>query len=100
STGTRHRTDRTPPGAPYPIHYQTTLDDPPAWTRPWTALVHWARSSQPTYEVACHEGNYAITGILSGARATEKRCPVRRRRRAVTHGARGTVARRPARDSG
>jgi hypothetical protein len=25
------------------------------------------------YEVACHEGNYGLTGILSGARAEEKR---------------------------
>lgn len=26
----------------------------------------------PLYEYACHEGNYAMSGILSGARAEEK----------------------------
>ena len=30
------------------------------------------RSEQPIYEYACHEGNYGMTGILSGARAEEK----------------------------
>jgi hypothetical protein len=68
-----HLIERITRVGPDAIDYETTLDDPTAWARPWTALVHWARSSQPTYEVACHEGNYAITGILSGARATEKR---------------------------
>jgi hypothetical protein len=30
------------------------------------------RSNLPLYEYACHEGNYAMPGILSGQRATEK----------------------------
>ena len=30
------------------------------------------KSNQPLYEYACHEGNYAMVGILGGARAQEK----------------------------
>jgi hypothetical protein len=31
-----------------------------------------ARSDDRIYEYACHEGNYAMTGILRGARAGER----------------------------
>ena len=31
-----------------------------------------ARSEDPIYEYACHEGNHALGGILAGARADEK----------------------------
>ncbi len=64
------RFTRTGPGG---IGYQVTLDDPTAWTQPWTAAVPLKRTTEQIYEVACHEGNYAMTGILSGARAEEKR---------------------------
>ena len=30
------------------------------------------RSTEPLYEYACHEGNYALPGILAGAREAEK----------------------------
>jgi hypothetical protein len=30
------------------------------------------RVDSPVYEYACHEGNYALRNILSGARAQEK----------------------------
>ena len=52
--------------------YEFTVDDPTIWTRPWTAVVPMARSDEPIYEYACHEGNYAMAGILAGARAEEK----------------------------
>jgi hypothetical protein len=29
-------------------------------------------SDAPIYEFACHEGNYAMTNILAGARAGER----------------------------
>jgi hypothetical protein len=29
--------------------------------------------AEPLYEYACHEGNYGLAGILSGARAEEKK---------------------------
>jgi hypothetical protein len=48
------------------------VEDPTMWTRPWTAVVPMRKSEYPIYEYACHEGNYAMTGILAGARAREK----------------------------
>ena len=30
------------------------------------------KNDEPLYEYACHEGNYAMEGILAGARAEEK----------------------------
>jgi|SRR5690242_18399438 hypothetical protein len=52
--------------------YQFTVDDPAMWTRPWTAIVPMTKTDEPIYEYACHEANYAMTGILAGARAAEK----------------------------
>jgi hypothetical protein len=52
--------------------YEYTIDDPTIWTRPWTVSITMEKSTQPIYEYACHEGNYAMTHILSGARALEK----------------------------
>ena len=52
--------------------YEFTVTDPTTWTRPWTAVVPMARSEDPIYEYACHEGNHALAGILAGARADEK----------------------------
>ena len=52
--------------------YEFTVDDPTMWTRPWTAVVPMTKSEEPIYEYACHEGNYAMSGILAGARAAEK----------------------------
>jgi hypothetical protein len=52
--------------------YEFTVDDPTAFTKPWTGQIPMTRSDQPIYEYACHEGNYAMSGILRGARAEEK----------------------------
>jgi hypothetical protein len=52
--------------------YEFTVEDPKTWTRPWTAAVPMRRVDAPMYEYACHEGNYALRNILSGARAQEK----------------------------
>jgi hypothetical protein len=54
------------------IDYQYTVDDPATYTRPWTVAVPMTRIQEPMYEYACHEGNYAMSGILGGARAQEK----------------------------
>ena len=54
------------------IDYQFTVDDPATWTRPWTAAVPMAKTEDRLFEYACHEGNYAMTNILAGARAQEK----------------------------
>jgi hypothetical protein len=52
--------------------YQFTIDDPATWERPWTAEIPVTKSGGQVYEYACHEGNYGMTGMLSGARAEEK----------------------------
>jgi hypothetical protein len=57
---------------PDTILYEFTVDDPQTFTKPWTAQIPMHRTPGPIYEYACHEGNYAMTGILGGARAAEK----------------------------
>ena len=52
--------------------YTFTVTDPDTWTQPWTAEIPMRRGEQPLYEYACHEGNYSMEGILSGARADER----------------------------
>ena len=54
------------------ILYQFTVDDPNTWTRPWSAEIPMLRIQGPLYEYACHEGNYGLPHILSGARFAEK----------------------------
>lgn len=54
------------------IDYQATIDDPKTWTRAWTVAVPMTKTDELMYDYECHEGNYAIVGILSGARAEEK----------------------------
>jgi len=52
--------------------YEFTVNDPASFTQEWTAVLPMARTSDRIYEYACHEGNYAMTGILRGARSAEK----------------------------
>tara|TARA_Y100000588_G_scaffold357791_1_gene415364 strand:+ start:1787 stop:2752 length:966 start_codon:yes stop_codon:yes gene_type:complete len=54
------------------LNYEFTVNDPRAFTRPWTALVPMKMSSSPIYEYACHEGNYGMEGILAGHREAER----------------------------
>jgi hypothetical protein len=57
--------------SPDTIHYEFTADDPKTWVRPWTAMIPLKHSTEPLFEYACHEGNYGLSGILSGARAED-----------------------------
>jgi hypothetical protein len=57
---------------PKTLEYRATVDDPKTWTKPWTMLIELARDDNyQIMEYACHEGNYAMTDILSGARVAE-----------------------------
>ena len=58
---------------PDTLLYEFTVDDPTAFTRQWTAQIPMTRSADPLFEYACHEGNYAMRGVLAGARAEEKK---------------------------
>jgi hypothetical protein len=53
--------------------YQFTIEDPTTWAKPWSGEIPMKKVTAPLYEYACHEGNYGIAGVLSGARAEEKR---------------------------
>jgi hypothetical protein len=58
--------------APGTIEWAVTVDDPTTWARPWTfSMPLTMNDAEPVYEYACHEGNYAITNILNGSRASE-----------------------------
>jgi hypothetical protein len=50
---------------------EATIDDPTAFTAQWTMIVSMRRVGGRLFESACHEGNYALGNILSGARAEE-----------------------------
>ncbi|MEX2130204.1 MAG: hypothetical protein WD772_01855 [Pseudohongiellaceae bacterium] len=56
------------------ILYRFTLEDDTVFNAPWTGeLMFNARpSDEVMYEYACHEGNYALPGILAGARRLEQ----------------------------
>jgi len=53
------------------IVYQFTVEDANLYSQPWTAELSFHASEGPMYEYACHEGNYAMPGILAGARRLE-----------------------------
>ena len=54
------------------LQWQITVDDPGAWSKPWTAMIPLRRSKEFVVEYACQEGNIGLAGILAGARAEEK----------------------------
>jgi hypothetical protein len=53
------------------LRYEFTVDDPAAFTRPWSAVLPLKRSNDRLFEYACHEANYALEDILRGARSQE-----------------------------
>ena len=53
------------------ILYRATIDDPTTFIRQWTVEFPFLASRGPIFEYACHEGNYAMTDIMGGARKME-----------------------------
>ena len=53
--------------------YRFTVEDPTAFTKPWTGEIPMVRAEGPLYEYACNEGNTGMNGILSAARSDEKK---------------------------
>jgi hypothetical protein len=66
-----HLTERLTRTDPNTIVYRFTVNDPTAFTRPWSGELAFRKTDEPVFEYACHEGNYALTDILAGARAAE-----------------------------
>ncbi|MBC7984319.1 MAG: hypothetical protein H7Y02_10750 [Candidatus Obscuribacterales bacterium] len=53
------------------IVYRFTVDDPTAFTAKFTGELPFTGVNANVYEYACHEGNYGLPAILSGARVEE-----------------------------
>jgi hypothetical protein len=58
--------------APGVVTYEFTIDDPATFTKSWTAAIPMTGTDELIYEYACHEGNYGMVNLLSGARVQEK----------------------------
>jgi hypothetical protein len=54
------------------VLYRFTVEDPAAFTKPWTAEYPFLATKENIYEYACHEGNYAMPDILGGARRDDE----------------------------
>ena len=65
-------TERFSRVSPRVLRQEITLNDPNTWTRPWTVELLLDQSDEAIFEYACHEGNYAMPGILGGARFEER----------------------------
>ena len=66
-------TERFTRTGPDTILYRFTMEDPSTFTAPFTGELPFNRIDEQIYEYACHEGNYAMTNILAGERAKERR---------------------------
>jgi hypothetical protein len=72
ATENMHVVERFTPVAGKSLKYRFTIEDPATWTRPWTGEYTWPTTDEKMYEYACHEANYALGGILSGARQRDR----------------------------
>ncbi len=59
---------------PTQLAYSFTMEDPLTWQEPWTATFAFDLDDgqYELVEYACHEGNYGMFNILSGARARDR----------------------------
>jgi hypothetical protein len=65
-------TERFTRTGPDEIVYRFTMEDPETFTAPFTGELPFKRIDEMIYEYACHEGNYAMSNILSGERSKER----------------------------
>jgi len=70
-----HLVERWTRTGPNSLQYVVTIEDPTVWTQPWTVTQVFTRQSDQEnkvyYEPRCNEGNYALPGLLRGARMEE-----------------------------
>ena len=52
--------------------YQFIVEDPTVFAEPWGGEYEFVPTKGQIYEYACHEGNYALEGMLAGARGEEQ----------------------------
>ena len=65
-------TERFTPVGPDRMHYGFWVEDPTVFSQPWGGEYEFSRIRGQVYEYACHEGNYGLANILSGAREEER----------------------------
>jgi hypothetical protein len=53
------------------ILYQFIVEDPTNYSQSWSGELPMNANGERLYEYACHEGNYALPGILAGARRAD-----------------------------
>jgi hypothetical protein len=68
-----HLVERFTRTDPDTVLYEYTVDDPSNYAKPWSAAITLAATKGPIFEYSCNEGNHGMVGILSGARAAEKK---------------------------
>ncbi len=66
-------TERFTRVSPTELFYRFTVEDGELYTRPWSGEFSMTRHDGPTYEYACHEGNYSLPNILRGGQAEAAR---------------------------
>src|SRR5215813_10724378 len=70
-----HLVERWTRIGPNTLEYVVIIEDPTVWTRPWTVTQEFIRQSEQAnriyYEPRCNEGNYALPGLMRGARLQE-----------------------------
>ncbi|HSV24601.1 MAG TPA: hypothetical protein VLJ17_16425, partial [Xanthobacteraceae bacterium] len=70
-----HLVERWTRIGPTSLEYVVTIEDPSVWTQPWTVMQVFTKQSDEEnriyYEPRCNEGNYALPGLLRGARIEE-----------------------------
>ncbi len=64
-------TERFKRVAPDRLYYGFTIEDASLWDKPWGGEYEFHPLGGPMYEYACHEGNYALHGVLAGGRADD-----------------------------
>jgi hypothetical protein len=68
-----HLIERFTRVGPDTLLYQFTIDDPTAFTKPWSGEIPMTKTDGPLYEYACHEGNIGMRDIIAAAQADEKK---------------------------
>ena len=65
-------TERFTRTGPDVLLYKFTVEDPSTFTAPYSGELPFNRINEMIHEYACAEGNYALPGMLAGAREQER----------------------------
>jgi hypothetical protein len=60
------------------LAYKFTVEAPSVWDKPWGGEYEFSSLKGDLHEYACHEGNYALEGILAGAREEERQAAAKK----------------------